>query len=238
MFVNAKKVTKEIFLCVLFCYLLKTLYIFVHCLIKKIYTMKIDKFTKNEFGTLTTITNEKNGQVLFIGNEVAKMWGHTNLRQSVNRLCEKHEINVITLSQYPDFKKVLLCNKLLQSSNAPTIMLISESALYKLALSSNLEKAKPFRDWVTCEVLPSIKEKGYYSIADQTEKIMIHTKIVIQKQNSKDINAKNFSEGIGAVIDYNRKSCLLHSGKTTKQIKELGKSSGLKSKEWKTELMN
>ena len=73
--------------------------------------------------------------------------------------------------------------------------MLTEGGMYKLALSSNLEKAKPFRDWVATEVLPSIRKNGYYSIADQTQKILIHTDKGIQKQNSKDINRKNWIEG-------------------------------------------
>jgi len=194
--------------------------------------MKIEKFTKNEYGTLTTITSDKTGIVMFVGNEVAKMWGHTNLRQAVNRLCNKDEYSVIKLKQYPDFKKELLSNKLLQSSNAPTIMMLKESAIYKLALASNLDKAKPFRDWVAGEVLTSIRKNGYYSIANQSNAIMIHTNTSIQKSNSKDINAKNFIEkGIESVIEYNRNSCLLHTGKTPSEIKEIGKNKGLKTAE-------
>lgn len=193
--------------------------------------MKIEKFTKNEYGTLTTITSDKTGIVMFVGNEVAKMWGHTNLRQAVNRLCNKDEYAVIKLKLYPDFKKELLSNGLLQSSNAPSIMMLKESALYKLALASNLEKAKPFRDWVAGEVLTSIRKKGYYTIANQSNAIMIHTNTSIQKNNSKDINSKNYIEkGIDAVIEYNRNSCLLHTGKTPSEIKKLGKEKGLKTK--------
>lgn len=194
--------------------------------------MKIDKFTKNEFGTLTTITSDKTGVVMFIGKEIAELWGHTNLRQSVNRLCNVSEYKVIQFKNYPDFKKELLCNKLLQSSNAPNIMLLTESAVYKLALASNLEKAKPFRDWVASEVLPSIRKNGYYSIANQTQSIMLNTNVSIQKQNSKEINAKNLIEnGLESVIEYNKNSCLLHTGKTPSEIKQIGKNLGLKSSE-------
>lgn len=194
--------------------------------------MKIDKFIKQEFGTLTTITSEKTGIVMFVGNEIAKMWGHTNLRQAINRICNKDEFSVIKFKNYPDFKKQLLSNGLLQSSNAPSITMLKESALYKLALASNLEKAKPFRDWVASEVLPSIRKHGYYSLANQTNAVLIHTNVAIQKSNSKDINAKNYIEkGIESVIEYNRNSCLLHTGKTPSEIKKMGLDVGLKSSE-------
>ncbi len=194
--------------------------------------MKIAKFNKSEFGTLTTIISEHTGVVMFIGKEVAEMWGHTNLRQAVKRICSEDEFKVIKLKKYPDFKKQLLSNNLLQSSNAPSIMMLTESAMYKLALASNLDKAKPFRDWVAQEVLPSIRKHGYYSFANQTQKLMIHTEHSIQKQNSKDVNKKNFIEGgIESVIEYNRQSSLLHTGKLPHEWIEEGKKIGLKSKE-------
>jgi len=40
---------------------------------------------------------------------------------------------------------------------------ISESGLYTLILRSNKPEAKPFRKWVTSEVLPSIRKHGYYA---------------------------------------------------------------------------
>lgn len=41
---------------------------------------------------------------------------------------------------------------------------ISESGLYTLAIRSNKPQAKPFRKWVTAEVLPSIRKTGGYEI--------------------------------------------------------------------------
>lgn len=195
-------------------------------------TLSLKIFVKNEFGKLTAITNPKTGVTMFVANEVATMWGHTNIRQAVNRLLNKSEYKVIKLSKYPDFKDLLLCNRMLQSSKAPSITLLTESAIYKMALSSNLEKAKPFRDWVTSEVLPSIRKRGYYTVADQTQAMMIHTDTSIQKQNSKNINKKNFIlAGVEAIIEYNRNNCLLHTKQTPSELIQYGKSIGLNSKQ-------
>lgn len=52
----------------------------------------------------------------------------------------------------------------------------------------------------------------------------------VQKDYSKQINAKNFEEGgVTKTIEYNYKNCILHTGKTPAQIKEIGKYCGLKS---------
>lgn len=193
--------------------------------------MQIAKFTKSEFGTLTTLTSDKTGVVMFLAPEIGKMWGHSNMKQVVNRILNESEYKVITKSKHPEFFKELVSNNLLPSK-AQRIQLVTESAVYKLALASNLEKAKPFRDWVAAEVLPSIRKKGYYSIANQSEAILIHTNVSIQKQNSKDVNKKHFIEqGLESVIEHNRQSMILHTGKTLSQWKKIGKDKGLKSKE-------
>lgn len=193
--------------------------------------MKIEKFTKSDFGTLTTITNEQNGVVMFLAPEIGKMWGHTNMRQVISRILNPSEYKVLKKSQYPSFFKLLVSNNLLRTK-AQHIQLVTESAVYKLALASNLEKAKPFRDWVASEVIPSIRKHGYYSIANQKEPIMLHTNQGIQKQNSKEINAKNFIErGVEGIIAYNKNSCILHTGHSPSDIKKAAKKAGLPSKD-------
>lgn len=193
--------------------------------------MIVSKFEKPEFGTLTTITSEKTGVVMFIAAEVGDMWGHTNLTSVTRSLLNKNEVLTIKKSQYKDLFRIFVSEQILKPK-AQRIQLITESALYKLALASNVDKAKPFRDWVAGEVLPSIRKNGYYTIANQTERIMIHTDTKIQKQNSKDINAKNFIEkGLESVIEYNRLNCLKHTGLLPHQVKDYGKQKGLKSAE-------
>jgi len=207
-------------------YLSKSYYRFV----KTFKVMKIEKFTKSEFGTLTTITNQNTGVSMFVGQEVAKIWGHTNLTQAIKSAkLNTDEYKVIRLIKYPEFKADLT-NSGLVTSKTSMFTLLTESGMYKLALASNLDKARPFRDWVTSEVLPSIRKHGYYSIADQNEKILIHTNVSIQKQNSKDINAKNYIEkGKDGMIEYNKNSCLLHTGKTPAEWKKSAKDNGLPS---------
>lgn len=44
------------------------------------------------------------------------------------------------------------------------MQVVNEPGLYNVILRSDSEKAKPFRRWVTHEVLPSIRKQGYYSL--------------------------------------------------------------------------
>lgn len=55
---------------------------------------------------------------------------------------------------------------------------VTESGLYTVILNSRSEKAKPFRRWITHEVLPSIRKQGYYSLLSDEELL----DIIIEKQ--------------------------------------------------------
>lgn len=58
------------------------------------------------------------------------------------------------------------------------VTVISESGLYTLIMRSNKEQAKPFRRWVTGEVLPSIRKTGSYSVNQPRE--MTEEEILMQ----------------------------------------------------------
>ena len=45
--------------------------------------------------------------------------------------------------------------------------IVNESGLYVTVIRSNKPQAKPFRKWVTSEVLPSIRKNGYYCTPGQ-----------------------------------------------------------------------
>lgn len=49
------------------------------------------------------------------------------------------------------------------------VTIISESGLYKIILRSRKPAAKKFTNWVTKEVLPSIRRKGSYTTSPQPE---------------------------------------------------------------------
>jgi prophage antirepressor-like protein len=190
--------------------------------------MEVKKHINSEFGSLTTIKSPTTKKVMFIGKEIGEQWGHTNMRQAAQRLLDDTERIVVKKSEYPDFFKVLVCNQLLPSK-AQTILLVSESGLYKLAFASNLEKAKPFRDWVTKDVLPSIRENGFFGLSElSTKEIAQQTVREVQLDNSKRINAKNYQEnGVKSIIDYNKANCKQVTGLEPRQIKSIA---GKKSK--------
>ena len=61
--------------------------------------------------------------------------------------------------------------------------IINESGLYNLILRSDKPQAKPFRKWVTSEVLPSIRKTGSYSVKPVTAlEALAQTVKVLQEQ--------------------------------------------------------
>jgi hypothetical protein len=50
------------------------------------------------------------------------------------------------------------------------MLIISESGLYTLIFRSSKPAAKPFRKWVTSEVLPAIRKTGCYQRPDTSQK--------------------------------------------------------------------
>ncbi len=63
---------------------------------------------------------------------------------------------------------------------------VNEAGLYEVIIRSNSEKAKPFRRWVTHDVLPSIRKQGYYSL--MSDKDLLDVIIEKQRQNSEFLN--------------------------------------------------
>ena len=100
-------------------------------------------FENQKFGAVRIL--EVDSEVWFVGKDIADTLGYQNGSRDINR--HVHE---------EDRRKSMVFDGI---QNKETI-LINESGLYSLILSSKLESAKEFKHWVTLEVLPSIRKKG------------------------------------------------------------------------------
>ena len=68
---------------------------------------------------------------------------------------------------------------------------INESGLYTVILRSDKPQAKPFRKWVTSEVLPSIRKHGSYSVQSQFADLSPQLQVLIQMETrQKQIEAR------------------------------------------------
>lgn len=57
--------------------------------------------------------------------------------------------------------------ELFSGSRAASYTVISESGLYKLIMRSDKPEARGFQNWVTREVLPTIRKTGSYSVSKE-----------------------------------------------------------------------
>ena len=105
------------------------------------------KIFKNEmFGEIRTLVNEK-GETFFVGKDVAEALGYTNTPKAIR-------------DHVDDDDK--LAERFVLSGQARSVVIINESGLYALVLSSKLPQAREFKRWVTAEVLPQIRQTGGY----------------------------------------------------------------------------
>lgn len=107
--------------------------------------MEIKIFENSSFGTIRVA--EINGEPWFVGKDVADRLGYQNGSRDINRHTDEE-----------DRKKMMVFDG---NQNKETII-INESGLYSLVLSSKLPTAKAFKRWVTSEILPCIRKHGAY----------------------------------------------------------------------------
>lgn len=143
---------------------------------------KMQIFNNNAFGQLRTV--EKDGEIWFVGKDVATALGYERDTKAVVDHVEQEDRFMVggkTQSQFGI--------ELGQRGG----WLINESGLYSLILSSKLPKAKEFKHWVTAEVLPSIRKTGSYSKADAKSEIqdkLRQRRLDIMEQNAAVKRAK------------------------------------------------
>jgi len=99
------------------------------------------------------------GEPWFVGSDVCKVLSLKAHQGGYGEHFEKLDKNeVIPVSKVG----VKLTGK-----HSPNTRLIAESGLYKLILRSDKKEAKPFQNWVTQVVLPSIRKDGGYIMGEE-----------------------------------------------------------------------
>ncbi len=109
--------------------------------------MKEIQVFKNElFGEIRTMTDER-GEPLFVGKDVAKALGYKNTSKAIQQHVDDEDKSTLPIRE-PAYET--------------RAIVINESGLYSLILSSKLPQAKAFKRWVTAEVLPQIRKTDGY----------------------------------------------------------------------------
>lgn len=94
------------------------------------------------------VVTDANGEPWFIAKEVAAVLGYSDAFEMTKKLDEDEKQNLQIAGFGPR-----------------GVTIINEAGLYSSILTSQKEEAKPFKRWVTHEVLPSIRKSGSYTQA-------------------------------------------------------------------------
>lgn len=128
---------------------------------------EIKIFRNAQFGEIRTLADEAN-EPLFCLADLCAALGISNHRNVKARL---------------DEDDVRLMDTTDSLGRTQQVIYVTESGMYDVILRSDVEKAKPFRKWVTSDVIPTIRKTGGYIAAkpdDTPEMIMARAVIVAQ----------------------------------------------------------
>ena len=114
--------------------------------------MELQIFNSTEFGSVRTAT--VNGEVMFVGKDVADILEYTNTAKAIRDHVDEED---------------KLTERIVLSGQNREVIFINESGLYSLILSSKMPNAKKFKHWVTAEVLPTVRKHGMYAIDEILE---------------------------------------------------------------------
>lgn len=104
---------------------------------------------------------EFKGQVLFNPKHVAECLDIKNVNENLRNMNNKQLIKLTNSKiSSTDFRKLHNTGE----------NFLTESGVYKLIFKSRKEEAEKFQDWVTDEVLPSIRKTGTYNMVNQQSK--------------------------------------------------------------------
>lgn len=112
-------------------------------------------------------TINENGTVLFCGSDVARALGYSRPNEAV-----------------ATHAKGTVKRRTLTNGGEQEMAFIPESDLYRLIFRSKLPNAERFTNWVTAEVLPSIRKNGGYIAQQETlspEELMAKALMVAQQ---------------------------------------------------------
>jgi anti-repressor protein len=163
----------------------------------------IQVFNNEQFGTIRTCGTPD--EPLFCAADICRALGFTNGRKAIADHCDdpdvtKRYVGVVT-GKRSDGEDAI---------QNVEMTFVNESGLYSLIFGSKLESAKKFKNWVTSDVLPTIRRHGMYATGETIEKILkdpdnaILILQAIQKERKERIAAQREVERLEAKEMENR----------------------------------
>lgn len=104
------------------------------------------------------VVTDEAGNPWWVAKDVCDILGLKNTADSLSKIPEKHKgiDSIYTLG------------------GAQKVNIIDETGLYRLILRCDKPQAEPFMEWVTSEVLPTIRKTGQYSTDQATRNIQFY----------------------------------------------------------------
>jgi prophage antirepressor-like protein len=98
------------------------------------------------------------GEPWFVVADVCRVLGHSNPRKAAAMVsAETKRVDIRATTVTPGYGNHVSAGQNAYQRGNPIVNVVNESGLYKLILRSNLPAARPFQDWITRELLPSIR---------------------------------------------------------------------------------
>lgn len=170
-------------------------------------------FNSEEFGEIRTVTID--GEPWFCLADICRALELGNVSQVKTRL---NQDGVITNEVIDSIGRKQIAN------------FVNEPNMYRLIFQSRKESAERFTDWVTTEILPSIRRTGSYEMeqySPEMKAILMHDKKLV-KMDERVTNLENTM-----TIDYGQQQVLGETvnhvvidhlgGKNSEAYKEIGK---------------
>jgi toxin-antitoxin system, toxin component, bro family len=161
---------------------------------KRMYDLKVINderfqiFSKENLGSVRTIF--ANNEVWFCAKDVCGILEIKNVTQAVQRL-DEDERSMFNIGRQGNTN------------------FVNESGLYTLILRSDKKEAKPFRKWITSEVIPAIRKTGKY---EEKKKPLTQAELILQQAQwmveaeSRINNIENDVIGLADTVENNDKS--------------------------------
>ena len=139
-------------------------------------------FNNSDFGNIRVVENS--GEPWFVGKDIATILGYAKPENAIaNHVDGEDKTSTLIQGSGSNYKSKAI--------------LINESGLYSLIMSSKLPQAKAFKRWVTSEVLPTIRKTGSYKTStSQQERLEVMKKNSIAREANLWLRiAQNTSNG-------------------------------------------
>ena len=167
--------------------------------------MKNLVFKSKEFGQIRTCTVK--GETYFVGKDVASALGYKKPENAIaTHIDEEDKTSTLIQGSGSNYKS--------------QVIVINESGLYSLILSSKLDSARRFKRWVTSEVLPAIRKNGRYELESKAKELQQQNRVL----ESKNILLEEITAQQKPLTDYAR---IILSSTQTVTITQIAQDYGM-----------